>query len=296
MRQLKRAPRLEFDDGKSWCVKPHSELHATNDKKDKKSGEVLIDLVSDSCPPNHWPVFKGKTFDLWQPDLGAYYGFGDTEKLLPRIQAKRLRGLRLASSVFSHCKAEWCEDPETLPCNSARIAFRDIARSTDTRTVRAALIPPNVFITNKGPYLIFPRGGKPDEAFLLGILCSIPLDWYARRYVEINLNFFILNPFPIPRPDADSPLRHRVIELAGRLACPDERFADWAKEVGVEYGTLEDDIKQDMIHELDAVVAHLYGLSKDQLTHIFETFHVGWDYEARLKETLIHFDKWEQTV
>ena len=35
-----------------------------------------------------------------------------------------------------------------------------------------------------------------------------------------------------------------------------------------------------MIHELDAVVAHLYGLNEAQLVHIFETFHEGWDYHA----------------
>ena len=26
---------------------------------------------------------------------------------------------------------------------------------------------------------------------------------------------------------------------------------------------------------------------------IFETFHIGWDYENRLQSTLKHFDKWQ---
>ena len=49
-----------------------------------------------------------------------------------------------------------------------------------------------------------------------------------------------------------------------------------------------------MIEELDAVVAHLYGLSDKQLIHIFETFHIGWDYEERLRSTLKHFNSWGQ--
>lgn len=147
-------------------------------------------------------------------------------------------------------------------------------------------------MTNKGPYLLFPRGTEKDVSFVLGILSSIPLDWYARRFVELGLNFFIFNPLPVPRPETSSPLRHRVIELAGRLACPDDRFADWAEDVCVECGPLAADQKQDMIHELDAVVAHLYALSEEHLIHIFETFHVGWDYHARLEETLKHFRKW----
>ena len=44
-----------------------------------------------------------------------------------------------------------------------------------------------------------------------------------------------------------------------------------------------------MIHELDAVVAHLYGLSEAQVGHIFETFHEGWDHDERLSEVLRHY-------
>ena len=85
------------------------------------------------------------------------------------------------------------------------------------------------------------------------------------------------------------------MELSGRLAAPDKRFADWAKKVGVKHGPIPADEKQDMIDELDAVVARLYGLNKQQLAHIFETFHEGWDYEPRLKAVLKHFEKWAKT-
>ena len=127
---------------------------------------------------------------------------------------------------------------------------------------------------------------------MLGVLCSIPLDWYARRFVEINVNFFIINPFPIPRPARDNPLWQRVVALAGRLACPDERFAEWAKAVGVAHGPLPADEKEDRIHELDAVAAHLYGLSEKQLAHVFDTFHEGRDYSSRLNGVLRHFRAW----
>ena len=73
---------------------------------------------------------------------------------------------------------------------------------------------------------------------------------------------------------------------------PDDRFATWASAVGVECGPLAADEKEDMIHELDAVVAHLYGLSEPQLVHIFETFHVGWDYGDRLNGVLRHYHAW----
>ena len=106
------------------------------------------------------------------------------------------------------------------------------------------------------------------------------------------MTYFILYSFPIPRPEENNTLRQRVIKLAGRLACPDERFSEWAKEVGVGCGPIEEDAKQDMIEELDAVVAHLYDLSEDHLIHIFETFHVGGDYHDRLESTLKHYQHW----
>jgi len=284
--QLRKAPRLDLNEAGQWRARAYSELHATNDKS-------LMDLNSEVCPKGFLRVYKGSSFDIWEPDTGDYYAWVDPEVLAPILQKKRSRAGGNRKSAFSEFDSDWLSNPETLPFRQPRVAFRTIARATDSRTVRVSLIPPQTLITNHGPYFLWPRGDKLDECFLLGVLSSIPLDWYARRFVEVNLNFFIIAPFPIPRPNSDNPLRQRVIELAGRLASPDDRFSDWATEVGAQCGPLEDYEKQDMIHELDAVVAHLYGLSKTQLIHIFETFHVGWDYHARLEATLTHYDTWK---
>ena len=140
---------------------------------------------------------------------------------------------------------------------------------------------------------MFADGTPKDESYVLGVLSSLPLDWFARTLVEINVNHHFFGAMPVPRVSSEHSLMHRVVSLSGRLASPDERFAGWAKAVGVQYGPLEPDEKEDMIHELDAVVAHLYGLTQDHLTHIFETFHVGWEYQSRLEETLSHYKKWK---
>ncbi len=282
--QLRKAPRLDLDDPNSWRARPYRELDATNDKKLMKLGEK---------PPNgFWPVFKGESFDIWTNDTGSYYGWADPDKVIPVLQNKRQRSARQARSPFAGFPPSWLKDSKTLPCWSARIAFRDVTNRTNRRTVIAALLPPKVFVTNKAPYLLWPRGDEKDQAFLLGVLCSIPLDWYARRFVELDVNYHVFNPLPIPRPSRDNPLWQRAVAIAGRLACPDERFCKWAEAVGVEWGPLRDDEKQDMIHELDAVVAHLYGLSESHLVHIFETFHEGWDYAERLRETVKHYQFW----
>lgn len=251
-----------------------------------------MDLESEKCPDGFWPVYKGESFDLWTPDTGIYYAWADPGPVRQRIQRKRLRGGNSTRSAHGEFSPHHLRDPETLPCFSPRIAFRDVSRATDSRTVRVALVPPEVFIVHLAPYLLWPRGDEKDQTFLLGILSSIPLDWYARRFVETHVSYYVFNPFPIPRPDHDSGLWQRVVQLAGRLACPDERFSTWADAVGVACGSLAVDEKEDMIYELDAVVAHLYGLSEPQLVHIYETFHEGWDYQARLDGVLLHFHAW----
>lgn len=144
-------------------------------------------------------------------------------------------------------------------------------------------------MTNKAPYLLWPAGDQRDQAFLLGVLCSVPLDWNARRVVEISLNFHLFNSFPVPRPSRDDPLRRRVEVIAGRLAAVDRRYQFWAKAVGVPVGSVAASEKEDLVAELDAAVALLYGLDESDLLHVFETFHVGWRYEARLDAALGHF-------
>ncbi len=109
-------------------------------------------------------------------------------------------------------------------------------------------------------------------------------------HVEINLNFHIFNNFPVPDPGEGHPIRDRVVEIAGRLAAVDKRFAEWAAEVGVPVGSANDEaVKQDLIYELDACVAHLYGLDDDDLAVVYETFSKKVDYSDRHAAVLSHF-------
>jgi hypothetical protein len=278
--KLRQHPRLDVN-GVGWRARPVTEFHATNDKRFFRFGA--------DGDRREWPVYKGASFNLWEPDTGVYYAWADPGVVSAELQRKRLRQQRLARSAFSEFPRSWAQDQATLPCRRPRIAFRDVARATDSRTLIAALIPPNVVITNKGPYLLWPRGDERDEAYLLGVLSSIPLDWYARRFVEISMNFHIFNGFPIPRPSRDDPLRLRVEYIAGRIAAVDNRYHRWAAVVGAPVGGVGEGERQDLIAELDAAVALLYGLDAGDVRHIFETFHEGWRYEARLEAVLHHY-------
>ena len=237
-----------------------------------------------------WLVYGGEAFDIWQPDTGNHFASADADKITGDLQTKRRRQHKTSSSAFAGLPYEVIQDAATLPCRKPRIAFRDISRASDSRTVISALVPGEVVLVNQAPYLLLVEGAARDEAYLLGVLSSMILDWYARRVVELHVNFYLLNNFPVPEHFDDDPVAQRVVQIAGRLAAVDDRYAEWAAEVGVEVGTVTDnETRQDLVCELDACVAYLYGLDEDDLAVIYETFHTGDNYSAHHACVLEHF-------
>ena len=167
-----------------------------------------MDLVSRDCPEGFWPVYKGASFDLWTPDTGTYYAWADPERVLDHLQGKRARAGR--RGAFAEFDAEWRSGCRDLPClnGTHRLSGIVTTRRTAAR-VRAALVPPRVFLvsrTTSRRTSCGPGGTEQDEAYLLGILSSLSLDWYARRFVETHVTFF--------RPESPSQSRGRAPRAA----------------------------------------------------------------------------------
>ncbi len=237
-----------------------------------------------------WPVYAGKSLNLWQPDTGKYYDSANAANMISHLQEKRLAQYRHQRSGFSEQEESTINDPATLPCRHPRIAFRNVTNPTNTRTLVAALVPGDRVITNGAPYLLQVRRTATDEAYVLGVLCSMICDWQARRTVELNMTFELLNAFSIPDPGTGHPVRDRVVVIAGRLAAVDERFSEWAAQVGVTVGSANHEkVKQDLIAELDACVGYLYGLDEDDLHVIFDTFSRTKDYSNHCAAVIAHF-------
>ena len=131
-------------------------------------------------------------------------------------------------------------------------------------------MPPRTPLTDKAPYIIFRNWELLYKASVLAVLNSLPFDWLARRYIETTLNHFILNSLTFPPPN-DTPWE-QIGTLAARLSCVDDRFAEFAAEAGVECGALTDAERSDMRAEIDALVAHAYGLTNDELRFVFGDF------------------------
>jgi hypothetical protein len=280
-RTMKRRPNF-MDLGHSIELRANTELHATNDKS-----QLEFDLDD---ARGRIPVYGGASFNIWDVDFSGPWAFvRDGEGFRTNMETKFSRLLQHSRSAYVGLLY-----PEgRIPYDFARIAYRWISRSTDTRTSIVCLIPPGTPVVNSAPTIVVRNGGARAEAFILGIMSSIPFDWIARRLIENNFTFEVLSDLPVPLDRFDTPLSNRCIEIAGRLGAVDHRFDEWAAGVGVEVGSVtSQQEKDDLIAELDAVVAHLYDLSAEQISHVFESFHRGWDYQSRLNHVLAYYESW----
>lgn len=243
--------------GGRWTCFPVAEFHETNDRK----------LWEGSLAGAPLPLWQGRSFDQFSPSGAGARTCPESPEALKKARKPRPGAQSAAASVAS---LEARRAAVARAVGRARPAFRDVTRATDSRTVRAALIPPRVFLTNKAPYLAFVANDPRSEAACLGILNSLPFDWQSRRFVEINLNFFILEGLRIP--NLDDATFDAVAQAAARLSCPDERFADFADATGVKYGPIEPDEREGLRAEIDAQVARAWHLTSDDIEVIFTDF------------------------
>ena len=241
----------------------------------------IVPNKAESADREVWPVCSGSSFNVWEPDTGDYYDSVDAAGIRKHLHAKRQSQRNTASSAFAELPEEVTDDPQTLPCLRPRIAFRDVTRANDSRTFRCALIPPNRVLTHQAPYLLQTRGTPADEAYVLGVLSSMIFDWQTRQTAELHMTFEQLNQASVPDPGEGHPVRNRVTEIAGRLAAVDGRFDSWVQHTGAQTGPIPDDEREELLAELDACVAVLYGLDTDDVTVIYDTFAKQGQWNAR---------------
>ena len=165
------------------------------------------------------------------------------------------------------------------------LGWRDIARSTDERTVIASMLP-LAGVGNKIPLILIIDLDAPIVACLYSNLTALAYDYTSRQKVGgTTLNYFIYKQLPVIPPDAyyqftdwagevllQDWLLPRVLELT-YTAWDLEPFARECGYHGPPFGWDED--RRFLIRcELDAAYFHLYGLERDDVDYIMETFPI----------------------
>ena len=158
--------------------------------------------------------------------------------------------------------------------DSYRLAFRNISRSTDMRTIIAAIVPPKTFASDSITYILLRQDdtmmldGHYLEAILYlgGVLNSVPFDFVARQLAQVNTPA-IISKIPIP-------LKHKqeIAKLAAKLTVGHPDFATLAEHFHIPNRPLSVPDRIDTAAQLDVMVAKSYGLTKSEYSTILDTF------------------------
>ncbi len=163
------------------------------------------------------------------------------------------------------------------------LVWRDVARATDERTCFATAIP-KVMASRTCPALGFNSTDTP--IVLLTNLNSLTSDYIARQKVGgIHLNFSILKQIPILPPnlyqefckwDNSTSLDTWILPRALELTYTAWDLEPFAKDCGYDGPPFRwNDQRRFLLRcELDAAYFHLYGIERDDVDYIMETFPI----------------------
>jgi hypothetical protein len=165
------------------------------------------------------------------------------------------------------------------------LGWRDICRNTDERTVIASVLP-RVGVGHKFPLFVLSDATIDLASCLYANLCSFVLDYVARQKLGgTSLTYFYLKQFAVLPPSkytydcawvergrtADW-LLPRVLELT-YTAWDLEPFA---KDMGYHGPPFRWDPERRFLLrcELDAAFFHLYGIGREDVAYIMDTFPI----------------------
>lgn len=167
-------------------------------------------------------------------------------------------------------------------CNSEKynvktnwlLCLRSITSSTNERTVIATILP-KVGIANS-VNIVLPKCIS-DAVVLIGALNSFVNDFVAYTKVgNQNLNIFIIKQLPVPTVFADLQVYDAIKDRILKLCYTSTELRAFANDLGFEGEPFNWNIKErfQLQCELDAIYAHLYGLEKEEMDYILETFPI----------------------
>lgn len=282
-------------DGNPWAIEYDGMFHMTNEshlfrtaKELRADGAALDGNVWVGGGERWVPLYEAKMFALWDHRLGSFEGCAKRPHQLPLIGDDAKSDPDVVAMPWY-----WINERElterTLPWY---LALRDVTDSrASARTLVVAAIPP-VALGNSAPVL---RVGGGFGGVLLAAFSSFMLDYIARQKVAgLHLNLIYIRQLPVLSPsvfkaacpwDSKGPmaawLSVRVLELV-YTAWDLQSFASAHGYNGPPFKW--DTQRRELLRaEIDAAFFGLYGMARDDVDYIMDTFPV-----VRRKEEAQH--------
>ncbi|MBC5796964.1 Eco57I restriction-modification methylase domain-containing protein [Sphaerospermopsis sp. LEGE 00249] len=253
--KMSRFPLLGEEIQDKWNLKLTREFDMTNDSH----------LFKTEPGKGRLPLYEGKMIHQFNHKFAEPRYWVDEEEARKAVLGKN--GIDKGQILDYQCY---------------RLGFRDIARNTDIRTI-IATIDTCSFHGNKLPNIkIFDDFGNKiidykSQLLVCSFFNSFVLDWLLRTKVSSTLNFFYIYQLPVPRLTEKDEYFNEIVERAAKLICTTAEYDELAKEVGLgshKNGITEERERGKIRAELDGIIAHLYGLTESEFSHILSTFPI----------------------
>lgn len=255
------------------------------------------DWVSPNPGDRYVPLYEAKMIHHYNHRWATYEGGAAEDKARDTTDAER------ADPTFEAEPRYWVPEAEVASRLAAKgwtrgwlMGWRDICRATDERTVIAGAIPRSG-VGHTSP-LFFLEVEPPKWAAFLAVMSSITLDYVARQKVGgTHLTYGYLNQFPWPIPSSFTETNLAfIVPRVLELTYTSHSMKPFAEDLGYTGNTpfpWNEDRRAPLRAELDAKIAKLYGLTRDQLRYILdpadiygptypsETFRVLKDKETK---------------
>ncbi|MFA5343597.1 MAG: DNA methyltransferase [Kiritimatiellia bacterium] len=169
------------------------------------------------------------------------------------------------------------DEGQLLDYQTYRFGFRDVAASTNERTLITSILPKRCFSGNTLITSSAPKDGTV-LVFVTALFDSLVVDWMIRQKITNHCNMFYIYQLPVPRLTEKDAAFWPIMKRAARLICTTPEFDDLAKEIfggratAKTVGATEPVERAKLRAELDGLIAHLYGLTEDEFAYILTTF------------------------
>lgn len=183
----------------------------------------------------------------------------------------------------------WVDSNEVVSALEGReanslLVYKDITTASSEKTFKATILPFSA-VGNSAPIIVIePLLGM--QLCLLGNFNSFILDYVARQKIGyLHINFFVLKQFPVLTPDIyENPclwllakrLEDWIVPRVSELLYTAWDLQEMAHDVGYDGPPFRWDPERRFLLrcELDAAFFHLYGIDRDDMDYIMDTFPI----------------------
>ena len=243
---------------------------------------------------SRFPLLGEEIQDKWNLKLTQEFNMTTDSHLFKTEPGKGRLPLYEGKMIhqFNHKFAEpryWVEEEEGrkavlgkkgnnqyLSYSDYRLVHRRITASTNERTLITCVLPKNTFCGDTAqPVKNFINYNV--TLYITSIFNSFIVDYQIRQRVTNHCDMHFMYNLTIPRLTEKDPYFHEIVERAAKLICTTAEYDELAREVGLtshENGVTDERERGKIRAELDGIIAHLYGLTETEFSHILSTFPI----------------------